>query len=88
MTRTHQFLIARNEGEAIDADGQGAATWQKVGVADFWTGGGFSFSGRLVTEAEWQTLESAAQQIVWGKSAVGFVLEPIGPEAQLRIDLM
>jgi len=33
-------------------------------------------------------LESAAQQIAWGKSAVGFVLEPIGSEAQLRIDLM
>ena len=89
MTRIHQFLIARNEGEAIDADGQGAATWQKVGVADFWTGGGFSFSGGLVTSDEWDVLEKAANGMAYGQtSAVGFVLEPIGSEAQLRIDLM
>ena len=88
MDRTHQFLIARNEGETITADGLGCATWQKVGVADFWTGGGFSFSGALVSEVEWEVLERAAQRIVWGNSEVGFVLEPVGQEAQLRIDLM
>tara|TARA_Y100000310_G_scaffold134962_1_gene133873 strand:- start:796 stop:1065 length:270 start_codon:yes stop_codon:yes gene_type:complete len=80
------LLVARKSDDASAPNG---FTWQKVGIAEFWQGAGYTFPGSLVSASEWDELEKAAKYLVWGdESATGAFLEEVDGAPALRIDLM